>query len=220
MTLVNNNLTIWLEDKYKGLEVLSKYGLYEQYLRAIYGVLEKATREHPRTTAIRFDLHLPGVMGWSDMPCEYGTEVITKFMESLKAQIKADLARKKREGQRTHLCTVRYIWAKEISKANQPHYHVAILLNKDCYFGLGDYRTIRKNVAGIIYRAWASTLKLDSNDVMSLVHFPDTPYHHLNSNGTEYDQQCNEVFKRLSYLAKHETKSYGFRAKNFGYSIK
>ncbi|HCH1623312.1 TPA: inovirus Gp2 family protein [Vibrio parahaemolyticus] len=220
MTLVNNNLTIWLEDKYKGLEVLNKYGLYEQYLRAIYGVLEKATREHPRTTAIRFDLHLPGVMGWSDMPCEYGTEVITKFMESLKAQIKADLVRKKREGQRTHLCTVRYIWAKEISKANQPHYHVALLLNKDAYLGLGDYRSVRDNVAGMIYRAWASALKYGHNQVMGLIHFPYNPYYHLNSNGLAYKQQCNEVFKRLSYLAKRETKLYGARTKNFGCSRK
>ncbi len=206
---------------FNGLEILPKLTLNEAYLSSIYNLMDRAMAEHTRTTVLRFDLHLPNLYTYLEEPTqEHCSNVITRFIESFKAQVRADIARKEREGKRVHPCTVRYVWAKEMNRAAQPHYHVALILNKDAYFGFGDYRELRNNLAGKLYRAWASALMYKNpEDVMSLIHIPsDTPYYHLDRNSSDYPQQCNDVFRRLSYLAKYETKQYGSRNKNFSCS--
>lgn len=214
----NRNLTTTFGDPFESLSTLNKYHLAEQYLARIKQVLDNSLNEHPRTLVIRADLHFPGRINCPDYPGHYGPEVITRFFESLKAQIRADEKRKNKEGRRAHLTTLRYIWAKEICTAQQPHYHLALFLNKDAYFGLGDYREVRDNLAGRIYRAWARALHLHDDEIVNLIHFPrDTPYYHLERKDSKMYQ---EVFRRISYLAKTETKHYGSRSKNFGYSRK
>ncbi|MHA2937987.1 inovirus Gp2 family protein [Vibrio sp. RC27] len=200
---------------YKGLEVLPKYHLNEQYLESIYNLMNRALAEHPRTMVVRFDLHLPYRVNCPDYPYEYGTDVITKFIESCKAQVRYDLSTKIGRYQN---CTVRYVWAKETATANQPHYHVALFLNKDAYFCIGDYRTFTgSNLVSKIYKAWASALGYrDAEEVIHFVHFTrGSPVHYLNRNTEDYTTECNDVFCRLSYLAKFETKQYGDRSKNF-----
>ncbi|WP_416236709.1 YagK/YfjJ domain-containing protein [Vibrio owensii] len=83
-----------------------------------------------------------------------------------------------------------------------------------------NYRELRSNLAGKLYRAWASALAYEeAEDVVSLIHIPsNTPYYHLDRNASNYVHQCNEVFRRLSYLAKFDTKQYGTRSKNFSCS--
>ncbi|HHX8669143.1 TPA: inovirus Gp2 family protein [Vibrio alginolyticus] len=208
---------------FNGLEILQNLTLSESYLSSIYNLMDRAMAEHARTTVLRFDLHLhlPNLQTYLEEPTQgYSSNVITRFIESFKAQVRADIAKKEREGKRAHPCTVRYVWAKEMNRATQPHYHVALILNKDAYFGFGDYRELRNNLAGKLYRAWTSALMYENpEDVMSLIHVPsDTPYYHLDRNSSEYPQQCNDVFRRLSYLAKYETKQYGSRSKNFSCS--
>ncbi|PJC87703.1 hypothetical protein CSW98_00820 [Vibrio sp. HA2012] len=104
--------------------------------------------------------------------------------------------KKKRAGKREHHCTARCVWAREINEANQPRYRVALLLNEDTYYSFGDYRTLNKNLAGKIYRAWTSALRYgDTEDVIELVHIPgDTPCYHSDRNSTGYQQQCNYSF--------------------------
>ncbi|RJG40060.1 inovirus Gp2 family protein [Motilimonas pumila] len=206
---------------FNGLEVLSNLTLSEAYLSSIYNLMDRAMAEQARTTVLRFDLHLPNLQTYLEEPTqEYSSNVITRFIESFKAQVRAGIAKKEREGKRVHPCTIRYVWAKEMNAATQPHYHVALILNKDAYFGFGDYRELRNNLAGKLYRAWASALMYENpEDVVSLIHIPsDTPYYHLDRNSSDYLQQCNDVFRRLSYLAKYETKQYGSRSKNFSCS--
>ncbi len=206
---------------FNGFEVLPNLTLSEDYLGSINHLMDRAMSEYARTTVLRFDLHLPNLQTYLGEPTEgHSSNVITRFIESFKAQVRADIARKEREGKRAHPCTVRYVWAKEMNRAAQPHYHVALILNKDAYFGFGDYRELRNNLAGKLYRAWARALMYKNpEDVMSLIHIPsDTPYYHLDRNSSDYPQQCNDVFRRLSYLAKYETKQYGSRNKNFSCS--
>lgn len=221
MTYSKQKLTTLNQSTFKGLEVVSGYKLCVEYLESIHTTIDKALSEHSRTTVLRFDLHLPERITCPDYPYEHGSGVITRFIESFKAQIKADLVKKEREGKRVHSCTPRFVWGKETNEATQPHYHVALLLNKDTYLGFGDYRTLNNNLAGKIYRAWASALMYKPEDVMNLVHIPrDTPCYHLEKNSRFYQHQCNEVFRRLSYLAKFETKHYGQKSKNFSCSRK
>ena len=82
--------------------VLTSIGpLSPYYLDRVLTVLNRALADHPRTLAIRFDLRLPD--GYGDV----GSDLMTKFVESLKAQIKADLHRRTAQGKRVHLCNMR-----------------------------------------------------------------------------------------------------------------
>jgi len=212
----NKNLSIFNQPHFNGWEVVPGYSLCTEYLESIEAVLERALNEHPRTLVARFDLHLPRVVDCYDNVEEFDTGLITRFFSSFESKVKWDFNKKRKEGKQTHPCTVRYVWAREIHQSSQHHYHIALFLNKDRYYGFGDYRSIGNNLAGKIVEAWASALKRNELDVKNLIHFPDdSPCYHLDRNAQDYRYECNDVFRRLSYLAKFETKQYGYRAKNF-----
>lgn len=63
--------------------------LNEKHITHIQETLDKSLEEHPRILLLRVDLHLPDE-GHAD------SAVITRFIVSLKEQIKSDLHRKKR----------------------------------------------------------------------------------------------------------------------------
>ncbi|EKO3441433.1 inovirus Gp2 family protein [Vibrio fluvialis] len=214
----NGNLTIHNESTYQGLTVLKGYSLVKEYLDAIHGVMGNAMSEYSRVVVMRFDLHLPLLVSCPDFPLAHDTNVITRFMESVKAQLKARTEAKSRKGIRVRPCTVRYIWVKERNESSQPHYHIALVLNRDAYGGFGSFCEVGNNLAGVIYKAWARVLSYEPDDIVNLVHFPKNPLHFLTRHSPEYSQQCNQAFQRLSYFAKAETKWYGTRAKNFGCS--
>ncbi|EHE6023697.1 inovirus Gp2 family protein, partial [Salmonella enterica] len=61
--------------------------LNEKHITRIQETLDKSLEEHPRILLLRVDLHLPDE-GHAD------SAVITRFIVSLKEQIKSDLHRK------------------------------------------------------------------------------------------------------------------------------
>jgi len=215
----NKNLTVFNQPYYNDWQVVRGYTLCAEYLESIEAVLNRALCEHPRTTVIRFDLHLPRIVDCPDYPGEVDTGVITRFFSSLESKVRWDFDKKHKTGRSPHPCTVRYIWAREISQSLRHHYHVALLLNKDRYYCLGDYSIIGQNLSGKIFEAWASALKRMPHEIKNLIHFPvNTPCYRLNRNAPDYPLLFNDVFRRLSYLAKFETKQYGDKVKNFSYS--
>ena len=145
------------------------------------------------------------------------TGVIKNFIASLDAQIQADLSRKKRRGQTARSCKVRYAWCKERSTSLSHHYHLVLLLNKDVYHSLGRFDQ-KGNLSDMIKKAWCRALDIKANEGDTLVHFPDNPTYWLEQNSDKFDQQVDSLFKRVSYLAKVETKHYGDRTRSFGCS--
>jgi hypothetical protein len=215
----NKNLSVFNYTHFNGWQVVPGHTLCTEYLESIEAVLERALSEHSRALVVRVDLHLPYIVDCPDYPREVDTNVITRFFSSFESKVKWDFDKKIKAGGRPHPCTVRYVWAKEVNKSLGHHYHVALLLNKDRYYSLGDYSTVGDNLAGKIFEAWASALKRTAHEIKSLVYFPDdTPCYRLDRNSQDYAFLCNEVFRRLSYLAKFYTKRYGDKAKNFSCS--
>lgn len=215
----NKNLTILNQSHFNGWEVVPGYTLCTEYLESIEATLERALYEHPRTLVARFDLHLPCGVTCADNPEQFDTGLITRFFSSFESKVRWDFNKKRKEGKQTHPCSVRYVWAREIHQSSQHHYHVALFLNKDRYHGFGDYGSIGNNLAGKIVGAWASALKRNELDVKNLIYFPDDrPCYYLHRNRPDYLAECNDAFRRLSYLAKFETKQYGDRTKNFSCS--
>lgn len=223
----NHNLPYHSDSTWNGLPVLDKYvPLIRPYLSSIHEVMQRAVQEHPRTFGVRFDLHFP--VGWNALD----GDTISRFIDSLKAQIAADLYRRRQERKdgRVHPCRLRYVWVKEQDASAAPHYHVFIFLNRDAYFSLGNFQvqqTVwedmppapgKANMAERIHKAWASALGLQSLMVRGLVHFPLKCCYTIDANSLNFEEQFHEAFQRASYFAKARTKRYGDGSNKFGCS--
>jgi hypothetical protein len=220
----NPNLCLYSESTWEGIPVQTQRGpLIINYLDNIRRVIHHAATEHPRTCVFRCELNFPNNGYESD------TTVISRFIQSLKAQIKAQEVRKLREGKRAHHCHLRYVWVKERDGSHIWHYHVALFVNRDAYFTLGTFKPMSQamvnaslldntNMSDRIRMAWASALGLNLENTSGLVHFPKHPVYDLDANDPNFYNQFNEVFHRLSYFAKSETKHFGQWSKNFGSS--
>lgn len=199
--------------------------LSDLYLNGIRQVIDQSLDEYNRVFAFRVDLRFPEYFSESIFykalladDCE-GCKVISRFFASFKSQIEFDLRRKDRDGVRVYQCRPRYIWCKERNDAALPHYHVLILLNKDSYFTLGDFKS-DKSLAHKVRKAWRSALNLLCiEEAISLVHFPRNPTYYLNVNSSSFVEQYKDLFYRVSYFAKFDTKHYGSRKRNFGTSL-
>lgn len=195
----------------------------EAYLQRIEGVLCNALQDHPQTTVIRVDLHLPedGDVGdsiASDADLSQG--LMSRFIESLKAQIVAYRQRKAREGIRTHRCSVRYVWVMEQPElGGKKHYHMALFVNTDTFNALGSYGAQGKGLASLVQNAWLSAMKKrDWPEYLTLVHFVDNPLAFLELNKPEFMDKLDALTFRLSYMAKHRTKRYCSAERSFGCS--
>ncbi|PHI28277.1 inovirus Gp2 family protein [Budvicia aquatica] len=189
-----------------------KYNLH--YLKQIEATLHRALSEHPRTFALRVDLRLPD----TEVIAATDAAVISRFTESLKAKVVADLNKKQREGKRVHPCTLRYVWAREFNQVGKKHYHVLLLFNKDTYAFLGDYRSQEGNLAGLITQAWLSALGLKDKRYHSLPYFPENPCYYLNAKTLGTDSVYEQLVTRVSYLAKERSKISNDGERNFGCS--
>lgn len=220
----NTNLTLIQNPIWNGLPVQSRQGfLIEEYLIRIHQVLDHALAEHRRTCVFRVDLKFP-VQGY-----EPDSGAITRFIDSLKAQIHSDTHRKKRDMSRVYPCTLRYIWVREQDTSSHWHYHVAIFLNNDRFNSWGRFRSPEQytdhggfadgkpNMADRMRKAWASALGIRLEESIGLVHFAGSPYC-INVSADDYHDRYNDLFYWLSYFAKAHTKHYGTRQRHFGCS--
>jgi len=215
----NTNLTLFTDRYYHGIKVQTSHGpLVLNYLESMNQVLQNAVYDHKRTLAIRVDLRLPGGINCPDVPLAYDNSVISRFIESLKAQIKADLIKRRRLSKRSFPCSVRVIWGAERDSSMNYHYHIVILVNNDCYRDLGDITADKGNMAARIKKAWASALQLELRETTGLVNFTDNGVFWLDVNSQSYNQDYCNLFFAISYLAKAKTKHYGDGTKSFGCS--
>lgn len=148
------------------------------YLRRSLDVVSDTLARYPRVYALRVDLRFAVESPEDDadtLTCLQRADpsVITRFMESLKSQLRADHYRQKRRGTPS---LPAFIWCREQDTSASPHYHLMLLFNKDVYAFLGDYRDYDANNMGTrIQKAWCSALSLPYPDNATLVNFPDNP---------------------------------------------
>lgn len=202
------------------LNVTSR-AINEKYLQRMQETISNALEVHPRLLAICCELRFPQ---WAKAKMD--SAVITRFFESLKAQIEAKELRKAKKGERVHHCTVQYVWVREFGdeKGNK-HYHVVLLLNRDAYFRLGDFYN-PGNLASMISKAWGSAIGRIIPTNSGLVSYP-TQYspegkkrgiHHLYRNEVNGGQGYWDLLPYLKYMAKLETKDSDDGERNFGCS--
>ena len=193
---------------WNGYDIQDQYvPLHEGYLFNILGVIQSALRQYPKILVIRFDLRLPEGFDKTD------TAVISRFFDSLKSQIHEDYLRHVSKGKYVAHCRLRYVWAKELGyRSDGLHYHVAILLSykRFCLLGNFDYdeepdlTKAQKSMVWRIRKAWVSATYQMAKP--SLVHFCANGKYVMDRKSPELEKQKRNVFYRLSYLAKVETK--------------
>ena len=184
------------------------------YLDQLKSMLDKSTAESTRSIAFRFDLRFPpGYKG--DVK-----KIITKFFESLKAKIKAKEAKTLRDGKRVYPSNLRYAWVRENDGADNDHFHVVIILNKDAFSVLGNFKSTKVNTAQRIKKAWCSALSRKEEGSDGLVHYATKGVYILDKNSLSFNATYSELYYRISYFAKNRTKVYGTGKRSFGCSYK
>ncbi|HEM7146349.1 TPA: inovirus Gp2 family protein [Providencia stuartii] len=203
---------------------MSKKEYNPGYQGAIVETLDCALQAYPRITVIRVDLHFPMMDEYGDMPnCFPNTEgsPITRFMNSLNAKLKHDQHRKIGQRIRVYPNRLRYIWVKELVDGYLPHYHCALIFNKDAYYHLGDYDLNIPSLRTMITTAWYSALQLELDPIIDtgpLVHYPENYRYCLNREALSFSDDYNTVIERLNYLAKEYSKHYSSNYRTIGYS--
>ncbi|NMZ75004.1 inovirus Gp2 family protein [Pseudomonas nitroreducens] len=192
--------------------------LNPHYLQRIHALLMDCLTSHPRWSVFRIDLKVPEGESLS-------VGAMTDFIESMKSQLAHAQAVKRAAGKRGYDPMLRYLWVREWKEAAFPHYHVALLLNHDAYFSLGDYSQLQSDacsyeamLAGRICKAWGVALGVDWRVARKGVYFAERPVSPLLLRHVDYPQQLCGVFYRLSYFAKLDTKPHGDGRRNFGMS--
>jgi hypothetical protein len=210
----NQNLTLHFEHDYLGLQIQIEKGPFiREYLYRLYQTLSRATDQYREVFAFRFDLRIP--LGYSQQGFSYQNEIIDRFIESFKAKIKHNRQMAFRENRYAHDSIVRYAWAREVGQHGRPHYHLAILLNKDAFCALGRFSPGRENMFNRLHEAWASALNLPLDAVRGTVEIPENPCYNLRGDD---NASVADFFFRASYLCKAATKAFGHGGHGFGAS--
>ena len=187
-------------------------GLNPQYLTTLDNTVHDMLDDYTRVFALRVELHIP------DNEFINHHRLMTRFIDSLKAQLKAHERKRSKQGTRIHPNTLRYVWAKETgTKEELEHYHMLLLFNKDAYHRLGNY-CVEGTLANRIRKAWFSALGEAVGDTLGLVPFPDNCCYYIDSNSPDYEDQLDALMYRASYLCKRQTKVISSRVRSFGSS--
>lgn len=84
---VNKNHRLNVSGSYNYMPLVSQqYPFVSDYLAALNGVIDKALEQYSRVFAFRCDLRVPGCIDAA--PDTFKNEVMSRFIESLKAKIK------------------------------------------------------------------------------------------------------------------------------------
>lgn len=209
----NTNLILHTEPLFQGLPVYTDRGpLIRNYLERIHETILRSLHDHPRVAGFRFDLRFPLDM---DQPVP---GVLSRFFDSLRAQFLAYQQKTVRNRDRVVRVPLRYVWVKEEGQRGMSHYHVLILVNQDVFKWMGDYSATNGNMAARIKKAWATALGIAVEDAAGLVHFPENATYRLNTVNYPDCFGLPDLFYRVSYFAKVQTKQYGDESNHFGCS--
>ena len=187
--------------------------MIETYLESLCRVVHNTLADYPRVCAFRFDLRFPSTMHAEDELID--NQVISRFIDSLKAKIKHNRMLARQHNRTFHDTKLRYVWAREIGNEDRVHYHVALLCNRDAYFSMGNFVSDIPNMAQRIHEAWASALGLPQGHAAGLVHVPHNAVYRFSRDDPS---ATADFFHRASYLCKANTKHFGLGHHGFGAS--
>lgn len=154
-------------------------GCYVEMLEAIGSQLSAMLSHHSRVLVVRLDFHLYDYTeANAQMSC---------FVRKMKKRLK----------QRYGLLRVGHVWAREIEKAKQQHYHLVFMLDANTVKHPGRVISLCEDV----WQGWNHPK-------------PYTPENCYKVIGRNDIEGFGVVFRRLSYLAKARGKGYKGKTAN------
>ncbi|MFV7761705.1 inovirus Gp2 family protein [Shewanella algae] len=192
---------------------MGKYSYSSHYKDKIERVIDRSLCNSPRVSVFRVDLRFPQAY-FTTYP-----EYMRRFFDSLKYRLQRYMDKKRADGGYYHKLTFGYVWVREKDEARNWHYHLALIVSKDVFYGWGIFDLNSCNLSSMVVESWASALGLDDIEVLGCAHFV-THVLHLNTNSSEYFLQRQSLDNALSYLAKNNTKILDDEYRNFGCSQK
>ena len=208
----NRNLFITYEKTYRGMPLIIKHRPnIVNYLDSLDITIQSALADHAKVLALRLDLHFPD---FYIKPASISRSFMSRFIDSFKAMVKSLKHRTELEGIRFHDSEVHYSWVREIGdRYKNEHFHLVLYLNGQTFQALGAVDISAAGIYGMVSRAWASALKLTLTQAKGLVHVPPNCIYAV-LRGMPY----SELFTRVSYFAKVNTKEYQDGIHAFGCS--
>ena len=162
-----------------------QYKICPKHIKQMIRQLTAMCSYHKRVMVIFFDLKVPS---YTD-----DNRLVSAFIRELRSITQSDRYKMTRFG---------YCWTREMEKAKQQHYHVALFL---------DGRQIRypHKILGLLSDAW---LKVGGAHLYT----PENCYYHIKDSDFQTKQQA---IYRLSYQSKARGKGYRAKqAKDYGTS--
>lgn len=189
-----------------------KDGLVFEYLEGIERVLTEALYQYPKLCVAHFTVRLP-----SDFDGDH-SEVFSRFFRTLESETnELCLLKYRRRPHQYHQTVIRHVWVKGDESTSQ--YHLVLLFDKRLYLCLGKSRFGRSRYLSRIRKAWDRVVETDYGRKCSgLAYSPSDDVHELQKGDEAFPLQLNELFYRISRLAKPVPLNDDNRSMNFGCS--
>ncbi len=209
----SNYFTITHDRTFKGKPLYyHKDGLALEYLEEIDRVLIEALSQYPKLCGAHFNVRLP-----SDFDGDH-SEVFSRFFRTLESDTnELCLMKYRRRPHQYHQTVIRHVWSKACESTSQ--YHLVLLFDKRLYLCLGKSRFGRSRYLSRIRKAWDRAVETNYGRKCSgLAYSPADDVYELLKGDEAFPLQLNEVFYRISRLAKPIPLDDDDRSMSFGCS--
>ncbi|KLN64096.1 YagK/YfjJ domain-containing protein [Vibrio sp. VPAP30] len=207
----SNHLTITHDRTFNGKPLYyHKNGLILEYLEDIDRVLTEALGQYPKLCVAHFNVRLP-----SDFDGNH-FEVFSRFFRTLELETnELCLMKYRRRPHQYHQTVIRHVWFKACESTSQ--YHIVLFFDKRLYLCLGKRGEGRSRYLSRVRKAWDRAVETDYGRRCSgLAYSPSDDVYELLKGDEAFPLQLNELFYRISRLAKPTTEHADNR--NFGCS--
>ncbi|EDL69132.1 YagK/YfjJ domain-containing protein [Vibrio campbellii] len=208
-----NQLTITHDRTLNGKPLYyHKDGLILEHLEEIERVLAEALGQYPKLCVAHFNVRLP-----SDFDGDH-SEVFSRFFRALESETnKLCLMKCRRRPHQYHQTVIRHVWFKACESTSQ--YQLVLFFDKRLYLCLGKSGGERSRYLSRVRKAWDRAVEEDYGRRCSgLAYSATDDVYELLKGDEAFPLQLNELFYRISRLAKPVSPNDENRSMSFGCS--
>lgn len=189
-----------------------KGGLVLEYLEDIDRVLTEALCQYPKLCVAHFNVRLPSGFDGNH------SEVFRRFFRILESETnELCLMKYRRRPHQYHQTVIRHVWLKACESTSQ--YHLVLFFEKRLYLCLGKSGGERSRYLSRVRKAWGRAVETScGRRCLGLAYSPADDVYELQKGDEAFPLQFNELFYRISRLAKPVSLKGENRSMNFGCS--
>ncbi|MFC3025154.1 inovirus-type Gp2 protein [Vibrio zhugei] len=209
----SNHLTITHDRTFNGKPLYyHKDGLVLEYLEGIDRVLTEALGQYPKLCVAHFNVRLP-----SDFDGDH-SEVFSHFFRTLELETnELCLMKYRRRPHQYHQTVICHVWFKACESTSQ--YHLVLFFDKRLYLCLGKSGCGRSRYLSRVRKAWDRAVETSyGRRCLGLAYSPADDMYELLKGDEAFPLQLNELFYRMSRLARPVPLSDDNRSMSFGRS--